>query len=211
VSGAGRGAVFGGWGPPGNERLTTSVGLLLIVLLTVEVLTTIALNVDLPVHIFLGLLLIPPVVLKLASTGWRFLRYYTNSSAYRLVGPPRLLLRVLGPFLVASSLTLFGTGVGLIIVGHGGGVLLQIHVVSFAAWSGLMIIHVLAYARRALRVGLEDWGGLHSTIVAGRRARRVALGASLLAGLVLALATLPAQDAWLDHRQTDRHAARLEP
>ena len=113
------------WGPPGNERLTTSVGLVLLVLLGMETLTTLALHSYLPVHIFLGLLVIPPVALKLASTGWRFLRYYTNNGPYRREGPPRLLLRVLAPFLIASTLTLFASGVGLIIVGHGGGPLLQ--------------------------------------------------------------------------------------
>jgi hypothetical protein len=67
------------WGPPGNERLTASLGLVLLVLLGIETLTTLALHSYLPVHIFLGLLLIPLVALKLASTGWRFLRYYANS------------------------------------------------------------------------------------------------------------------------------------
>ena len=105
------------WGPPGNERLTTSVGLVLLVLLGIETLTALALSSYLPEHIFLGLLLIPPVALKLTTTGWRFVRYYTNSRPYRLEGPPRLLLRLLAPLLVLSTLTLFGSGVALIIRG----------------------------------------------------------------------------------------------
>jgi len=36
------------WGPPGNERLTSSVGLVLLILLGVETLTTIALRSFLP-------------------------------------------------------------------------------------------------------------------------------------------------------------------
>ena len=72
-------AVARAWGPSGNERLTTSVGLVLLVLLALETLTTLALRSYLSVHIFLGLLLVPPVALKLASTGWRFMRYYTNN------------------------------------------------------------------------------------------------------------------------------------
>ena len=98
-----------------------STGLVLLVLLAVETLTTLSLRSYLPVHIFLGLLLLPPVALKLASTGWRFMRYYSHSKPYRLEGPPRLLLRTLAPLLVASTLTLFGSGVALIVVGHGGG------------------------------------------------------------------------------------------
>ena len=108
------------WGPPGNERLTSSTGLVLLVLLAAEALTTLALRAYLPVHIFLGLLLLPPVALKLSGTGWRFLRYYSRNEPYRLAGPPRRLLRVLAPLLVASTLSLFGSGAALIVVGHGG-------------------------------------------------------------------------------------------
>jgi hypothetical protein len=162
-------------------------------------LRTLALHAYLSVHIFLGLLLIPPVALKLASTGWRFLRYYTNSKPYRLAGPPRLLLRLLAPLLVASTLTLFGSGVALIVVGHGGGPLLQLHAVSFAVWGVLIAIHILAYLTRVLRVGLADWRRNATPIVAGSRSRRAALVGALVAGVVLALATYSAQQAWLDH------------
>jgi hypothetical protein len=196
--------VAGGWGPPGNERLTTSLGLVLLVLLGIETLTTLALHAYLPVHIFLGLLLIPPVALKLASTGWKFLRYYTNSKPYRVAGPPRLLLRLLAPFLVASTLTLFGSGVLMIIVGHGGGPLLQLHALSFAVWGVLMAIHILAYLTRALRVGVADWRRHATLSVAGSHSRRGALAGALLAGLILALATYPAQQSWLRHRSENR-------
>jgi hypothetical protein len=192
------------WGPPGNERLTTSLGLVLLVLLGIETLTTLALHSYLPVHIFLGLLVIPPVAFKLASTGWRFVRYYTNNRPYRLEGPPRLLLRLLAPFLVASTLTLFGSGVGLIIVGHGGGPLLQLHAISFAVWGVLMAIHILAYLTRVLRVGGADWRRHASAVVAGSRSRRGALAGALLAGVILALATYPAQQSWLRHRHQRR-------
>lgn len=193
------------WGPPGNERLTSSVGLVLLVLLGIETLTTVALSSYLPEHIFLGLLLIPPVALKLASTGWRFVRYYAHSRPYRLAGPPRLLLRLIAPVLVVATLTLFGSGVAIILVGHGGGPLLQLHAVSFAVWGVLVAIHILAYLTRVLREGAADWRG-HAERVAGDRGRRVALIGVLLAGVVLALATYSAQDSWLDQRHQHRHA-----
>jgi hypothetical protein len=193
------------WGPPGNERLTSSVGLVLLVLLGIEALTALALHSYLPEHIFLGLLLIPPVALKLASTGWRFFRYYTNNRPYRLEGPPRLLLRLLAPVLVVSTLTLFGSGVALVIVGHGGGPLLQLHAISFAVWGVVIAIHILAYLTRVLRMGLADWRRHGAAGVAGERSRRVALIGALLAGLILALATYPAQDSWLDQRHDHGH------
>jgi hypothetical protein len=185
-------AVARSWGPPGNERLTTSVGLVLLVLLGLEVLTTLSLRSYLSVHIFLGLLLLPPIALKLGSTGWRFVRYYTGSRPYRLEGPPRLLLRLLAPLLVASTLSLFGSGVALIVVGGGDGPLKSVHALSFAVWGVLMIVHVLAYLARTLRVGPADWRASAALVVAGARSRRAALGGALLAGVILASATYPA-------------------
>jgi hypothetical protein len=121
--------------PDGNERLTSSAGLVLLVLLLVETLTTLALRTYLNVHVFLGLLLLPPVALKLATTGWRFARYYLRSKPYLRAGPPRMLLRMLAPLLVASTLALFGTGVAMIVVGHRGGQLRTLHTFSFIAWA----------------------------------------------------------------------------
>jgi hypothetical protein len=170
-------------------------------------LTTLALSSFLPVHIFLGLLLIPPVVLKLGSTGWRFVRYYTRNKAYRLEGTPRLVLRLIAPPLVVSTVSLFGSGVALITFGHGGGVLRTVHTLSFIVWGVLMIVHVLAYLTRTLRVGPADWRRHAEQVVAGTRSRRAALGGALLAGVVVAVATYPAQQSWLnhrgEHRQTD--------
>jgi len=157
------------------------------------------------VHIFLGLLLLPPVALKLASTGWRFTRYYARNEAYRHEGPPRLLLRMLAPLLVASTLTLFGSGVALLVGGHGGGLLLGLHAVSFGVWGVVMIVHVLAYLARTLRVGPADWLPHAQDVVAGVRSRRAALAGALLAGAILALATYPAQQSWLSHRREHRH------
>jgi hypothetical protein len=175
------------------------------VLLAVETLTTLALRSYLPVHIFLGLLLLPPVGLKLASTGWRFMRYYSRNKPYRFEGPPRLLLRMLAPLLVASTLTLFGSGVALLVVGHGGGLLLSLHAVSFGVWGVVMIVHVLAYIARTLRLGPADWRPNTEHVVAGVRSRRAALGGALLAGALLALATYPVQQSWLSHRREHRH------
>jgi hypothetical protein len=196
-----------GWGPPGNVRLTASTGLVLVVLLAVETLTTLALRSYLPVHIFLGLLLLPAIALKLASTGWRFLRYYTRFNAYRLEGPPRALLRALAALLIASTLSLFGSGVALIVVGRGGGALRTVHGLSFIVWGPLMIVHLVAYLKRALRLGRADWRPHAEVVVAGARGRRALLVGTLLAGVILALAIYPIQ-----HYRGDRgdHAARLQ-
>ena len=60
-------------GPDGNARLTGSTGAMLIALLGVEALTVLSLGSLLSLHIFIGVLLIPPVILKLASTDYALL------------------------------------------------------------------------------------------------------------------------------------------
>jgi hypothetical protein len=185
--------------PDGNERLTSSTGLVLLVLLAVETLTTLALRTYLNVHLILGLLLLPPVTLKLATTGWRFARYYTRNESYVRAGPPRMLPRMLAPLLVASTLALFGTGVAMIVVGHRGGELRTLHTFSFIAWGVLIVVHILAYLGRMLRDGTMDWRRNPVNVVAGVRSRRTLLVGALLAGVVLALTTLPAQRTVLRH------------
>ena len=61
--------------------------------------------------------MIPPIALKMASTGYRFVRYYTSNPAYRERGTPPILLRVSAPVVVASTLVVLGTGVALLFVG----------------------------------------------------------------------------------------------
>jgi hypothetical protein len=184
------------WGREGNERLTASVGLVLFVLLAVEAWTTFSLHAYLPLHMFLGFVLLPPVALKLGSIGWRAARYYAGSRPYRLAGPPTLPLRLLAPLLVASTLALFASGVALIVAGHGRGWIQMVHAVSFGVWGVLMIIHVVAYLARAFRLGTADVRRNAARIVPGARARRALLAGALLAGLVIALATHPAQQSF---------------
>jgi hypothetical protein len=97
------------------------------------------------------------------------MRYYTGNEPYRVEGLPNLLLRSLAPLLVASTLTLFGSGVALIVAGPGGGLLRTVHTFSFVVWGVLMIVHVLAYFTRVLRVGPADWRRNTEQVVAGTR------------------------------------------
>src|SRR5271165_1616785 len=63
----------------GNERLTALTGAVLLVLFLVMLVSTVNLQALLPLHIFVGVLLTGPVIVKLGSTGYRFVRYYTKS------------------------------------------------------------------------------------------------------------------------------------
>src|SRR5690242_12731571 len=77
-------------GTEGNERLTVQAGAVLFVLLAVLGVTIALIGRLLWLHLFLGLLLIGPLAVKLASTGYRFARYYLGDGAYVRKGPPPL-------------------------------------------------------------------------------------------------------------------------
>jgi hypothetical protein len=183
-------------GSEGNARLTATAGLVLLVLLAVEGVTILSIRQLLSVHVFVGLLLIPPVALKLAVTGYRFQRYYARAAEYVRKGPPLLLMRMLvAPGLIAATVVVFGTGVALLAVGPGGGIVLGLHKASFFVWLGAFGIHVLVYALRVPGLVAADWGRDSGTPGAALRFGVVAL--ALLIGLTVALAVLPAAGPWL--------------
>src|SRR5258706_11399021 len=63
-------------GTEGNEILTGATAAVLTILLVAEGITIVRMGGLVTVHMFVGMLLIPPVLLKFASTGYRFVRYY---------------------------------------------------------------------------------------------------------------------------------------
>jgi hypothetical protein len=143
--------------------------------------------------------LIPPVLLKLASTGWRFTRYYTRNTAYRLKGAPQLIMRLLAPELVAATVILFASGVAMGVT-HGRSlrVARQLHGPASVVWMVLVGVHVLVYLRRALVSAKEDLDPSSRAAVSGARARIVLLMATIVAGVVAAAATLSVQHHWLN-------------
>lgn len=187
-----------GGGPDGNERLTAGAAVVLFVLLAVEGVTILFLRPLFSVHVFVGMLLIPPVALKVGSTGWRFLRYYGRDAEYRRKGPPLLPMRLLAPVVVASTIGVFATGVALLVVGPAGGLVLGLHKASFVIWLVATGIHVLTYLRRVPSLALADWRRPRprAAAVGGSFGRRLLLAGTLVAGLILALATLRYAQPW---------------
>lgn len=197
-------------GPAGNERLTASAGAVLLVLLAAEGFTILSLRQLLTLHFFIGMLLLGPVVLKAASTTYRFSRYYTGSAPYRRKGPPAPLLRLLGPVVIASTAAVFGTGIALAVTGPAGRQpWLFLHKASFVIWFCAMTIHVLAYLPRlprlvsadfrAARAGKGQPGGYTSraaAVLGGRGVRLSLLAASLVAGLIIAALTVHLVAPW---------------
>jgi len=187
-------------GVAGNARLTGGAAVALLVLLAAEGLTIPFIGPLLGPHVFIGMLLIPPVLLKLGSAGYRFARYYAGSPPYRRKGPPALALRVLAPGVVLATLALFATGVALLIAGPDGSDSLKfLHKASFIAWFALMTVHVLGHALEVPSLAMPDWrrSGGREAALAGSGMRIALLGTSIVAGLALALATISLAGPWL--------------
>lgn len=181
--------------PAGNERLTALTAVVLLVLLALEGATLLSLRSFLSLHVFVGMLLVPPVALKLASTGWRFLRYYTGHRDYVDAGPPAPLMRFLvAPVMIATTVGLFASGIALIAFGPGQPFLVLLHKASFVVWLGSTGIHVLAYVLRLPALVGADLGARDR--VRGRGLRQLALALALVAGAVLAAATVHLAHPW---------------
>jgi len=176
-------------GVAANERLTASLGAVLLVLLTAIAITVLYVQQGLLAHYVVGLLLIPPLALKLMSTGYRFARYYMHDRDYRLAGAPPFLLRFgVAPILVLSTLAVFVTGLELWLVGlRFGSVWMTAHTVSAVGFVIAAGLHLLGHARRSNAAAFEDL-----TVRSSRDAftRRSMVVGGLVLGAVLAAATL---------------------
>jgi hypothetical protein len=188
-------------GVAGNARLTAAIAAALLVLLAAEGATIPFIGSLLGPHIFIGMLLIGPVAVKLASTGYRFTRYYSGDPPYVRKGPPALPLRALAPGVVLSTAALFGTGIALLVTGPPSHTLVFAHKLSFIAWFALMALHVLGHLFEVPEQGLADWrrAAPDRPRVDGAGARSAALALSLIGGVAIALLTYGAADAWF-HR-----------
>jgi hypothetical protein len=188
-----------GGGTDGNEQLTAMTGLLLIVLLAVLGVTIVRKSQLIWVHLFVGLLLIGPVALKMASTGYRFVRYYTRNAAYRLKGPPLLRMRLIAPVVVLSTLVVFASGVVLLFEGpRHRGPWVSIHKLSFFLWLAVTALHVLGHlpgmpdSLRAARTERDRLDGLPG----GEAGRWIALAGMVAGGLALAFVLIPQFAPW---------------
>lgn len=184
-------------GVDANARLTASTALVLLILLAVEGVTVLQIKPLLTLHVFVGMLLVPPVLVKLSSTLWRFAKYYVGGADYREKGPPPLALRVLGPFVALLTIVLFASGIVLLIGPTSMRTqFLLIHKASFILWLVVMTVHVLGHLGETLRLSTKDWTSRARQVVAGSASRRLALSASLVVGLGLAFVTIPHVGLW---------------
>lgn len=195
-------------GVEGNGRLTAVNGMVLLVVLALEGVTILSIRQMITLHVYIGLLLVGPVLLKCATTAYRFARYYSRSLPYVQKGPPHVVLRILGPVVLLSSLAVLGTGIGLIFTGpvHREP-LLTLHQAAFIVWIAATGVHVLGHIVQA---GKSTWHELRdpgsTPLTRRRRWRTLAVAGALLAGVALATTLTPAAHAWTSVRyQHDGH------
>ncbi|MHB8641970.1 MAG: hypothetical protein ACYDA3_03665 [Gaiellaceae bacterium] len=176
-----------------NRRLTAADSIVLLVFLAAEGATILFMRPLFTWHVLIGMLLVPPVALKLASTGWRFARYYLGDPQYRRAGPPTLLMRLTAPLVVLSTLAVFGTGVAMAVVGPSSGGLIGIHKATFIVWLIVTAVHVL--------------GHIWQVPALVRRVRKpqtlLVLGA-LIVGIAVAGASIPLVHPWTSWLQERR-------
>jgi len=175
-------------GVEANARLTGYVGVVLAVLLAAELVTGLRFKQLLPAHAVIGFVLVPPLLLKLASVGYRFARYYTGDARYRAAGPPRLAMRLLGPVIVLLTVVVIGSGIELWLFGYRFGFIwVPVHHFSAYLWFVTMAVHVVNYLRRAPELAAADW----RDHLRGAFTRRSLVAGSLILGAALAIAMLP--------------------
>jgi hypothetical protein len=170
-------------------------GTVLVALVAVVGISLISIGPLLSVHVFVGMLLIPPIVLKLASTGYRFARYYTGSPAYRRAGPPVMLMRMLGPLVIGATAVLFGSGVAMLALGPSNRWVVGVHKTSFIVWLVVVALHVLGHVLHIPGLASADFRGPRERR-RGSLLRHSAIAVALVAGLVLAVATIQYAAPW---------------
>lgn len=176
-------------GVEANARLTGTTGLVLAVLFVLEGLTIPFIFRVLSWHIALGLLIIPPLLVKMGSTLWRFSRYYLGDPRYRRAGPPHPLLRALGPVLLLSTVALMASGVALWLNGPTNDLLLlHLHQAAFVVWFACVAVHFVSHFYRAVRLAAGDSRDAQTArpVVRGARLRRRTVAFAFVAGVALA-------------------------
>jgi hypothetical protein len=178
-------------GAEGNSRMTGTTAAVLFVLLAAEGVTVVQVKQLVSVHVFIGMLLVPFVLLKTASTTYRATGYYRGDAAYVEKGPPPMILRLTGPLMVLSSLAILGTGIALVALGRSARWMRDIHRISFFAFALFIAIHVLGHLRETPDLAIADVRDRHDAArVKGARVRTALLGVTLLVALGVAIVSL---------------------
>ncbi|MCU1466222.1 MAG: hypothetical protein JWM72_2150 [Actinomycetia bacterium] len=183
----------------GNARLTGALGAVIFVLLFFEGLTILRVQSLMWLHAFLGMLVVTFVVAKIASTSYRFARYYLGQRDYVGKGPPPAFLRVLGPVVTVTTIAVLATGIGALVARHSHWLQLA-HKASFVVWFAAMTLHVLGHLLETPALALADWRRARRREAPGAPARFSVLMLAVVTGLVLAVLSLHWAHQWQHER-----------
>ncbi len=186
-----------GSGVAGNARITGTFGAVIFVLLFLEGITVLRVRALISIHVFVGMLLVPFVIVKIASTGYRFVRYYGGDSAYANKGPPPLVLRTLGPIVVVTTIAVLATGIGALLTDRRTVWLVQAHKASFIVWFAAMTIHVLGHALETPALVVADLRRDAQRHAPGALTRIMLLLVTLATGIALGVVSI----GWAHHWQ----------
>jgi uncharacterized membrane protein YtjA (UPF0391 family) len=153
----------------------------------------------LSLHVAIGLILVPPVLVKLATTTWRMVNYYIGAATYTHRGPPPTLARILGPILSLAIVLVLISGIALILgpssIHHSA---LQVHKVTFYLALLLIVVHLAMHLTKAVRLLARDWVNRRGPALL-TRARWTAIVGSIVLGALLALALAGHAEPYLHH------------
>jgi hypothetical protein len=136
-------------------------------------------------HASVGMVLVAFVLAKIASTGYRFARYYLGQRDYVAKGSPPVFLRVLGPVVTVTTVAVLATGVGALVAQHTHWLQLA-HKASFVVWFAAMTLHVLGHALETPALAFADWHRARRAEAPAATARFALLMLAVVSGLVLA-------------------------
>jgi hypothetical protein len=174
----------------GNLILTSHAGLVILFFLVLLYFTGLEFTPLRGVHFGLGFALIPILLVKLASTGWRAVNYYFDRDPYRAAGPPWLLPRIMALPLTACAIAATISGVVLWAEGTDRGTWATVHIYSVISLAVVIVVHLVIYTRKAFRASTRSLEQTKTT-----KQERVMVWA-LLVALVVGSAAVGLEPTW---------------
>jgi magnesium-transporting ATPase (P-type) len=174
----------------GNLILTSHAGLVILFFLVLLYFTGLEFTPLRGVHFGLGFALIPILLVKLGSTGWRAVNYYFDRDPYRAAGPPWLLPRIMALPLTACAIAATISGVVLWAEGTDRGTWATVHIYSVISLAVVVVVHLVIYTRKAFRASTRSLEQTKTT-----KQERVMVWA-LLVALVVGSAAVGLEPTW---------------
>ena len=194
----------------GNRALTSWAGLALLPGLGVVALSGLVFGRFWQLHYIVGLALIPLLLLKLGSTGYRALSYYVRRAAYRAAGAPEWIGRLLAPALVLSTLVAMGTGIWMWSQHSEAQPWAKLHVLSVVAMGGCVALHLLLRTPTSIHAVGRD--GVAALRHMWPRVRVILVGGAVAGGVILGIgggaqSPFPTRAVATEHAQSASYGA----